>query len=192
MNISEGMERKGLTLAALRKRLSGRLREDDLHEINYYAQGIEDNPVKLALYRLLFDADKRVSDNAAWVFTHFDLHTNEWLYPKRNELIDEAMRTDSDTKRRLLLNLLLRQPCDEENARADFLDFCVERMSAVSEQTSVRVLCMKLAYEQCRPFPELLTELQSVLEIMEPDLLPSGLRTARKNVLGTIRKRLSL
>ena len=114
------------TLAALRKMLSKRLTEEDLFEITFHTQGIEDNPAKQALYSLLFNEDKRVSNNAAWVFTHFDLH---------------------------------------------------------SKPTAVRVLCMKLAYEQCKFFPDLLTELRAGLEIMEPALLPAALKTARRNLL---------
>ncbi len=171
------------TLAALRKMLSKRLTEEDLFEITFHTQGIEDNPAKQALYSLLFDEDKRVSNNAAWVFTHFDLHSNQWLYPRQHELTDEVMRTPDDTKRRLLLTILLRQPFHPADIRTDFLDFCLKHMLLTSEPTAVRVLCMKLAYEQCKFFPDLLTELRAGLEIMEPALLPAALKTARRNLL---------
>ena len=32
------------------------------------------------LYQLTFDEDERISTNALWVFTHFDMQNNEWLY----------------------------------------------------------------------------------------------------------------
>ena len=38
----------------LRKRLTGRIGEDDIMEIAYWAQGEENNPVKEALYALLY------------------------------------------------------------------------------------------------------------------------------------------
>lgn len=174
------------TYQSLRRKLSDRLHEEDLYEILYETQGIEDNPVKQHLYRLLFEEDKRVSDNAAWIFTHFDLHTNQWLYDKHDELVDEAMRTVSTTKRRLLLTILLRQPFTEATFRTDFLDFCLHRMMSVSEPVGVRALCLKLAYQQSLFFPELLAELQNTLELMEPDLLQAGLKTARRNVLKQI------
>ena len=56
-------------------------------------------------------------------------------------------------------------------------------MLLTSEPTAVRVLCMKLAYEQCKFFPDLLTELRAGLEVMEPALLPAALKTARRNLL---------
>lgn len=171
------------TSGALRKILSQKLTEEDLFEITFHTQGIEDTPAKRALYNLLFDEDKRVSDNAAWVLTHFDLYSNMWLYPRQHELMDEAMRTSSSTKRRLLLTLLLRQPFSTTDILTDFLNFCLKHMLLTSEPTAIRVLCMKLAYEQCKLFPDLLAEFREELEIMEPDLLPAALKTARRNLL---------
>lgn len=92
----------------LRKRLTGRIGEDDIMEVAYLTQGEENNPVKEALYALLFDSDDRVAENAAWIFAHFDRANNEWLYDKHDALIDEAMRTPRIPKRRMLLGLLFR------------------------------------------------------------------------------------
>lgn len=167
----------------LRKRLTGRIGEDDIMEVAYLSQGEENNPVKEALYALLFDSDNRVAENAAWIFGHFDRANNEWLYDKQDALIDEAMRTPRIPKRRMLLGLLLRQPFYKEKIRTDFLDFCLERMMAATEPVGVRAYCMKLAYLQCRFFPELLSELKQALEIMEPEYLSSGLRVVRRNLL---------
>lgn len=183
------MEKK-YTLESLKQKLANRINEDDIHEASYYAQGAEGEEMRKMLYSLMFDEDKRVSENAAWILTHFDLHTNEWLYQKHDELIDEAMSTKSDSKRRLLLTLLLRQPFHEETVRTDFLDFCMEHMMSVAEPISVKAMCMKLAFEQCRFFPELLAELRNALEIMEPSMLTAGLRTTRKNVMKAINSQL--
>ena len=173
---------------AFREKLSRRICEGDIHEFAALAQGLDDNPARTALYYLLFDTNKRVSDNAAWIFTHFDLYSNTWLYDKRDALIDEVMCTASTTKRRLLLTLLLRQPFSASALRTDFVDFCLKSILSVEEPVAVKAVCMKLAYRQCRFFPELLSELKETLEIMEPDLLSPGLRTARKNILQAIRK----
>lgn len=173
-------------LRDLRNKLSGRLHENDIREICSFVQSPTDDSKKKELYRLLFDADKRVADNAAWIFTHFDTSNNRWLHAKQDELIDEAMKTTSDTKRRLILALLLKQPFYEENIRIDFLDFCLSRMSSANDPIGVKALCMKLAYEQCQYFPELRSEFKAALEIMEPDLLPMALKTSRNNLLKTL------
>ena len=64
-------------------------------------------------------------------------------------------------------------------------------MISRQEVPGVRSLCLKLAYELCRPIPELIQELRMALEIMEPDLEPS-MRTVRKNVLKAMAKGKSL
>lgn len=182
------MHSYGITEDELRERLSKSIKLDDIYEMVCLAQGVKGNPVKQALYRLMFDADNRVANNAAWVFGNFSLHENEWLYPKHNELIDEAMRTTSDTKRRLVLVLLLRQPFYKDSLRADFLDFCISCFSSSDESTSVRTLSIKLAYEQCKFYPDLLRELRSALELLEPEYLPTGVKTVRRKTLSSINK----
>lgn len=172
----------------LRNKLSGRLHENDIRDICFFIQKTNEDSKKNELYRLLFDADKRVADNAAWIFTHFDQANNRWLYSKQDELIEEGMKTTSDTKRRLILNLLLKQPFYKENIRTDFLDFCLNRMSSANEPTGVKTLCIKLAYEQCKFFPELCSELKTSLEIMEPALLSMALKTTRKKLLEMLGK----
>lgn len=173
-----------------RERLSKGIRKTDVYECVYYAQGKEDSPAKEALYKLIFDTDKRIANNAAWVFCNFDLHSNEWLHLKHDELIDEAIRTADGTKRRLMLQLLLRQLFDKDSLRTDFLDFCLESITSNKESTSVRTLSIKLAYEQCKYYPDLLRELQQALEMLEPDLLPTRVRTVRRKTLAEIDKAL--
>ena len=48
---------------------------------------------KEELFQLLFDPDKRTSDNAAWVLTHLPKTADAWLTERQSILIDEAMRT---------------------------------------------------------------------------------------------------
>ncbi len=173
-----------------REKLSKSIRKTDVYECVYYAQGKEDCTAKEALYKLMFDTDKRIANNAAWVFCNFDMRSNEWLYTKHDELIDEAMRTDDDTKRRLMLQLLLRQPFDKDRLRADFLDFCLNCIVSGKETTSVRTLSIKLAYEQCKHYPDLLRELRQTLEMLEPGSLSTGVRTVRRKTLVEIDKAL--
>ncbi len=174
-----------------RKKLSKGIRKSDVCKCVTYAQGKKDSPAKEALYKLMFDADKRIANNAAWVFCHFDLRSYEWLYSKHDELIDEAMRTADDTKRRLMLQLLLSQPFDKDSLRTDFLDFCLNCIISGKESTSVRTLSIKLVYKQCNHYPDLLRELQSALELLDPDLLSTGVRTVRRKTLAEIERTLS-
>ncbi|MCF2580614.1 hypothetical protein [Bacteroides caecigallinarum] len=171
-----------------RKRFLQRLSQDDIHEMCFLTQGPDNDSLKEELYTLISDEDVRVSYNALWVFAHFDLSNNKWLYAKHDELIDKAIAEKHDGKKRLLLTLLLRQPFECDTLSTDFIDFCFETIQSSHESCSNRALCMKLAYEQCRFFPELLSELSNCLEIISAESLSSGLKTARRNVMKKILK----
>lgn len=167
------------------KKLSGRIHMEDIHETLLHVQGNEKR--KQELYRLIFHEDDKTSYQTLWVFTHFKQEENKWLFDKQNELIDEVLRCEHPGKRRLLLNLIIKQPLSNP-PRVDFLDFCLERMLSKDELPGVQTLSMKLAYELCRPIPELLQEYRTMLDIMETDLLPISIRTVRKNVLKAIKQ----
>lgn len=136
--------------------LNHRLSQSDIHELCALTQGGRNNSLKEQLYQLTLDDDRRVATNALWVFTHFALADNEWLYAKHDQLIDRCLNEKDATKLRLMLNLLLRQPFDEEAIRTDFIDFCLTRLADPKSPYAVRAQCIKLAYEQMRYWPELL------------------------------------
>ncbi|MFV0467414.1 MAG: hypothetical protein ACK5MK_00640, partial [Dysgonomonas sp.] len=139
---------------------------------------------------LVIGEDEIIGYHAAWIFTHFSSQDNEWLYNKQDQLIDEVLVCKHGGKRRVILNLLYRQPFPNP-PRVDFLDFCLERMMSSEELSGVKSLCMKIAYELCRPIPELVQELKTMLVMMEGDLVPS-IRAVRKNILKAIQKGKSL
>lgn len=170
----------------LRNKLTGRLTTDDLFELGYLTQGARNNRLKEELFELIDDDDERVSANALWAFTYFDLHNNQWLYAKHDIIIDKVLSTSHPTKLRLLLTLLLRQPFMAEGLRTDFLDFCLAGITSAVLPCAVRVLCLKLAYEQCRFYPELLAELHITLDALSSEALSPGLATARRQILKKI------
>ena len=158
--------------------LSHRLSIDGINEICLLVQGEQNHSLKEQLYQLTLDSDRRVATNALWVFTHFVLADNEWLYAKHDQLIDRCLKEEDTTKLRLMLNLLLRQPYTEEAIRTDFIDFCLTRLADLKSPYAVRAQCIKLAYEQMRYWPELLNELRQTLEMISCEPLSPGLRSA--------------
>lgn len=96
----------------MRKKLNKKLCMDDIYEICILCHG--NSRKKAELYQLIFDEDERVATNALWVFTHFDMQNNEWLYAKHDDLIDRVLVEKNETKRRLILQLLLRQPFEKK------------------------------------------------------------------------------
>lgn len=167
----------------LRNKLTGRLTTDDLFELGYLTQGTCNNRLKEELFGLIDDDDDRVSANALWAFTYFDLSNNKWLYVKHDVIIDKVLSTSHPTKLRLLLTLLLRQPFTAEGLRTDFLDFCLAGITSAVLPCAVRVSCLKLAYEQCRFYPELLAELYITLDALSQETLPPALAAARRRIL---------
>ena len=137
---------------------------------------------KEELFQLLFDEDKRTSDNAAWVMTHLPKTADAWLAERQNTLIDEAMRTESTTKRRLIMNLLERTPFQQDSIRTDFLDFCFNIILS-DEPIGVKTLAIKLTYAQSKYYPELLEEFNTALQMMEPEDLPAALKHIRGKML---------
>ena len=137
---------------------------------------------KEELFQLLFDEDKRTSDNAAWVLTHLPKTADAWLSERQNTLIDEVMRTTSTTKRRLIMNLLERTPFEADSIRSDFLDFCFNSILS-DEPIGVKTLAIKLTYAQSKFYPELLEEFNTALQMMEPEVLPAALKHIRGKML---------
>ena len=162
-------------MSELKTLLSGRISGSD-------AKALAKGDFKEELFQLLFDEDKRTSDNAAWVMTHLPKTVDVWLTERQNTLIDEAMRTGSTTKRRLIMNLLERTSFQQDSIRTDFLDFCFNIILS-DEPVGVKTLAIKLTYAQSIYYPELLEELNTALQMMEPEVLPAALKHIRNKML---------
>ncbi|PXV65550.1 hypothetical protein CLV62_107147 [Dysgonomonas alginatilytica] len=171
-----------------RTKLSQRIGMYDINEILRLTHDSESR--KQELYDLVIGEDQAIGYHATWIFTHFSSQDNEWLYNKQDQLIDEVLACKHGGKRRVMLNLLYRQPFPNP-PRVDFLDFCLERMMSGEELPGVKSLCMKIAYELCRPIPELMQELKTMLAMMEGDLVPS-IQAVRKNILKAMQRGKSL
>ena len=167
----------------MKLQLSHRLSQYGIKDLCALTQGEHNDNLKEELYQLTLDSDRRVATNALWVFTHFALADNAWLYAKHDQLIDRCLKEKDATKLRLMLNLLLRQPFDEEDIRTDFIDYCLMRLTDPKSPYAVRAQCIKLAYEQMKYWPELLNELRQTLEMISCEPLSPGLRSAWRQVM---------
>ncbi len=174
----------------MRNQLINRLSVNDIYSLCLQTQGKENNCLKEELYQLTFDENDRVSFNALWVLTHFDKANTPWFFQKHNELIDRVLAEKNETKRRLMLQLLLRQPFEEESLRSDFIDFCIAKITACSQPYAIRSYCMKLAYEQMKYYPELLEELRMALDMLEQEVLSPGMLSAKRQIMKKIKRSL--
>ena len=56
-------------------------------------------------------------------------------------------------------------------------------------EKNMTTLCMKLAYEQMKYYPELLTELKAALDMLEQEALSPGLASAKRQVMKKIQRK---
>ena len=174
----------------IRNQLTNRLSINDIYSLCLQTQDKENNCLKEELYQLTLDENNRVAFNALWALSHFDEANNPWLFQKHDDLIDRVLVEKNETKRRLMLHLLLRQPFEEESLRSDFIDFCIAKITAGSQPYAIRCYCMKLAYEQMKYYPELLEELRMALDMLEQEVLSPGLLSAKRQIMKKIKRSL--
>ena len=100
-------------------------------------------------------------------------------------MIDRVIVETHTGKRRLLMTILGRLPATVEEIRGDYVDFCLNGINSC-EPYALRALCLKQAFDQCRPYPELIQELKEQISLMDMKALSPGLKSARKNILAKI------
>ncbi len=164
----------------LKERMSGRLSKARIEELCEEIRG--NVSCQECLFDLTDDADRRIAYNAFWVLSRLVAVGNFWIITKRDILIDRVMAEQTDGIRRLILAVLLHLPFDKAHLRSDFVDFCLEKIPLNRETCAVRVYCLRLAFEQCKFYPELLQELQAVLAMIDGEPLPAGLYAARADI----------
>lgn len=138
--------------------------------------------VRLALTQHGF-TDRRSAVNAAWALSHLPGPDNRYIAEYRELLVELALTTPDTSLRRLSLALLERLEWGRAEVRTDLLDFCLDRLVRSDEPVGVRALCLKLAYSQCRHYPELCGELRRILLLMEPADLKPALNHIRMKTL---------
>ena len=130
-----------------------------------------------------FSQDYRVARSALWGLTKARKEELSQLQVILNEFIDQAIRTENSSIRRLSLNIIERLEMSEEDLRTDFLDFCLDHMMDVEEFPGVQAVCMKLSYRMCKFYPELMDELKRTLEAMDIDYYKPAVKCARNRIL---------
>ena len=170
------------TVAELRDELLGFTHPSAVRRI---ASAVRSADEVQALYALLSAGEEPLAYRAAWTLCHLAPTWDAVLRDRYDELVAAALDCPHAGRRRLLLALLYRRP-QPEPLRVDFLDFCLDAMTDPAQPHAVRMYCMKLACEMCRTQKDLLHEFRTLVELLEPDLLPPSLRAVRRNVLAAL------
>lgn len=158
---------------------------DDIKALAHRAHS--DAGFRDSLFEEMQGDDLREAYNAAWALTHLPKEDNIYINMYRAKLVQLAITTSEVPLRRLSMVLLERLEWGRDDIRTDLLDFCLEHMMLADEPYGVKALCMKLAYQQCRHYPELKEELRQSLLLMEPSELGTGVRHTRNKILGEMR-----
>ena len=59
----------------------------------------------------------------------------------------------------------------------------MDKSSTPTTPTGIRMLCIKLAYRHCVLYPELLSELVTILQFMDREMLSPGVACVRRKIL---------
>lgn len=154
---------------------------DDVKALAMSAHG--DAGARRSLFADALEGKGRASANALWALTHLPSQDDVFIAEHRRELTVLALKAADVTRRRLALTLLERLEWSVDQVDTALLDFCLGHLMDPSEAVGVRALCAKLAYLQCRHYPELLGELRQSLLMLDPALLKPGLRHVRNKIL---------
>lgn len=154
---------------------------DDVKALAMSAHG--DGEVRRSLFADALEGEGRASANALWALTHLPSKDDVFIAEHRQGLTALALEAADVTRRRLALTLLERLEWSVDQVDTALLDFCLAHLMDPSEAVGVRALCAKLAYRQCRHYPELLGELRQSLLMLDPALLKPGLKHTRNKIL---------
>lgn len=90
--------------------------------------------------------------------------------------------------KRLILSILNKLPVTNPIS-ISFLNSCFEGMFSPEEPAAIQSLYIKLSYNLCVAEPELMPELQMLLESVNPEYYSTAVKTVRKNILLRINKK---
>lgn len=168
-------------------RLSRRIGIQELRAIAAWAALSDQN--KESLWRLSLSSDRKVSVNALWSLTHLDESASSWLAKKQESLVTRLLAETDPSKKRIILQLLRRQTFNPDHPLTiRLLDYCFSKINSECEPYAVRCFSLYIAFEICRPYPELMAELEQYLALLSTQSLSPGLQSALRQIRRKIEK----
>lgn len=166
--------------------LSQKINLPQIKLVASWASGIPEN-LNL-LWKYVSSDNRRTSVNSLWAITHLPDSDSEWISSLRNEMIDILLSEIDTGKKRMYLQILREQNYDKDEIRTDFLDFCLSKINSECEPYAIRCFSIYTAFKMCRHYPELITELDSHLDMMSFQSLSPGLKSALRQIKAKIIK----
>lgn len=148
---------------------------------------VEEN-LRTALLHQLFQTEGRNAMNVAWIATHLEAVALAHVAQHVEKLAQLAMQAPDATMLRLRLTLVLHileahPPQQLSETLFRLLDFALQHIAAASCGVASLSLCIKLAERLTRCVPELRTELQAQLELLDDDACTPAVRSVKRHTL---------
>ena len=140
------------------------------------------------IYQLISDEKQVVSWRAIWTCEKVSELHPDWFIPLYNDILQPILACCHDGSKRLLLSILYNIPVPTP-VPVDLLNYCLEHMLSPQESIGVQALAIRMAYKLCKQEPELLKELQLILENTDTEFYSVGVKTTIRNTIKKIRKR---
>ena len=131
-------------------------------------------------YRLISDDKIVVSWRAIWACEKVSEKHPGWFVPLLDDIIQRLLVCQHDGSKRLLLSILYNVPASSP-VSVDLLNYCLDHMLAPQESIGVQALSIRMAYQLCKSEPELLKELQLILENADTEYYSTGVKTTIRN-----------
>ena len=139
------------------------------------------------IYQLISDDKIVVSWRAIWACEKVSEKHPGWFVPLLDDIIQRLLVCKHDGSKRLLLPILYNVPASDP-VSVDLLNYCLDHMLAPQESIGVQALSIRMAYQLCKSEPELLKELQLILENADTEYYSTGVKTTIRNILKKINK----
>lgn len=139
------------------------------------------------MYQLISDEKQTVSWRAIWVCEKVSEIYPGLFAPLLDDITQRLLACRHDGSKRLLLSILYNVPVSTPIS-VDLLNYCLDRMLSPQESIGVQALAIRMAYRLCKQEPELLKELQLILENTDTEFYSVGVKTTIRNTLKKMRK----
>jgi len=133
------------------------------------------------MYRLMEDEDHIISWHAMWTCEKISERHPDWFDTLYDDLIKKLFSCKHSGSKRLLLSILYNLAIPTPFP-VELLNFCMDRMLMPQESIGVQALAVKMAYRLCLKEPELLQELDIILNNADKEFYSRGVKNAIRSV----------
>jgi hypothetical protein len=142
------------------------------------------------LLDLVFTLEHPMNMRLAWVLDITDENKHGFATPLLGKIIEQLVNIKNTSVKRCLLRMLTRYQLNIYDEKiTSFINYCYDWLSSVEEPVAVKVYCMEIIFNTVKKEPDLLSELQAIIEMQYETELP-GFQSRGNKILKAI-KRLS-